>query len=128
MFQFTCPKIQNHQSLFNTQVIISGKPACNLQTDSVDIIEGQFSLFLLDADGQILFFVTVSCSIFLYNLYHFGSDMQTHPHKPYLDYLSTLFCQMEPLSEQERRWAFNRDRLHTPLQVSSSSCGLPLYW
>ncbi|KAL1207139.1 Protein arginine N-methyltransferase 1.5 [Cardamine amara subsp. amara] len=34
----------------------------------------------------------------------------------YLDYLSNLFCKIEPLSAQELKEVIHRDRLHTPLQ------------
>ncbi|EOA26669.1 hypothetical protein CARUB_v10022745mg, partial [Capsella rubella] len=89
--------LESHKELItrffhhDIQVIISGKPASNLQKDTVN------------------------------------TDMQTHPYKPYLDYISTLFCNMEPLSEQERRRVIIRDQLHTPLQPLKDNLEAQIY-
>ncbi|XP_020883503.1 protein arginine N-methyltransferase 1.5 [Arabidopsis lyrata subsp. lyrata] len=50
--------LKNHRELItrlfhhNVQAIVSGKPLCNLQTDSVDITEGQSPLFLMGANDM----------------------------------------------------------------------------
>ncbi|EFH56835.1 hypothetical protein ARALYDRAFT_343998 [Arabidopsis lyrata subsp. lyrata] len=39
-------------AIISTEAIVSGKPLCNLQTDSVDITEGQSPLFLMGANDM----------------------------------------------------------------------------
>ncbi|ESQ46413.1 hypothetical protein EUTSA_v10000691mg [Eutrema salsugineum] len=74
-------------------------------------------LVLVGADGQLLSSVTVSRIVLVNYCYSFGlSGTQTHPYKPYLDYISNLFNSMEPLSEQERMKLGYRDLMSTLLQ------------